>query len=69
MNKFSEAFKESTGYDLNIEPLSLYDLQKLYICSSKDELNKVVESAENLMLQYTVKKYNERLWHVSVLLA
>ena len=42
--------------------------QKLFICESKLELNKIVESAENLLLQYTVKKYHEKLWHVSVVL-
>jgi len=65
INKFSELI-EQNGCKLSLAPVSAR--QKLFICESKDKLNIIVESAENLLLQYTVKKYNDNLWHVTVVL-
>jgi hypothetical protein len=40
---------------------------KLYICGSYEEKNKIVDCAETLFLQYLVKKFNDNLWHVEVM--
>jgi len=67
INKFSQLVDQSSS-KLSVTTLNEIR-QKLFICDSKIELNKIVESAENLLLQYTVTKYHEKLWHVSVVLS
>jgi hypothetical protein len=45
----------------------IHTKSKLFICASNEEKNKIIESAENLLLQYSVKKYNDKLWHVEIM--
>jgi hypothetical protein len=52
------------------EPLEINNTQysKLFICSSKEEHNLIIQSAEILMLEYRVVKKNENLWHINIIL-